>query len=150
MEDLIEANMGLVISIVNSFHPKTEQDREDYIQAGRIGLWKALKKYDPKIGCKFSPYARNPVRWEIIKLINNKKQSHIDYVQINDQTESYIDSDKLWEAIPEYLNAEEKHVLSLKCMGYNFSEICKKIGRGRHYTKRILANILEKMRESNE
>ena len=150
MEDLIEANMGLVISIVNSFHPKTEQDREDYIQAGRIGLWKALKKYDPKIGCKFSPYARNPVRWEIIKLINHKKQNKIDYIQINDQTESYMDSDKFWESIPEYLTEEEKNVLSLKCMGYNFSEICKKIGRGRHYTKRILANILEKMRESNE
>jgi len=35
-------------------------------------------------------------------------------------------------------------------MGYNFSEICEKIGRGRHYTKKILSNILEKMRNSNE
>ena len=69
MEDKIEANMGLVVSVVNSFNPKSDEEREEYIQAGRIGLWKALQKYDPNRGCKFSPYARNPIRWEIIKII---------------------------------------------------------------------------------
>ena len=43
--DLIETHMGLVISVVNSFKPQNMTERDDYIQAGRIGLWKALKKY---------------------------------------------------------------------------------------------------------
>ena len=57
MDELIEENMGLVISIVNSFKPKNHTEREDLIDAGRIGLWKALKKYDAKKSCKISTYA---------------------------------------------------------------------------------------------
>lgn len=148
MEDLIEKNMGLVVSIVNSFNPKSEEERDDYIQAGRIGLWKALKNYDPNKGCKFSPYARNPVRWEIIKLISNKDKCNI--TQITETDEYYQAHDKIWEFIPDTLTNEEKEILSLKFMGYNFSEICKKIKRGRHYTKKLFSNIFEKMRESNE
>ena len=45
MQDLIEENMGLVIAIVNRFNPKNSLERERYIQAGRIGLWKALDKF---------------------------------------------------------------------------------------------------------
>ena len=47
MDDLIEKNMGLVVSVVNSFKPQNYTERDDYIQAGRIGLWKALRKYNP-------------------------------------------------------------------------------------------------------
>ena len=32
MEDKIEANMGLVVSVVNSFNPKSDEEREEYIQ----------------------------------------------------------------------------------------------------------------------
>ena len=31
MEDKIEANMGLVVSVVNSFNPKSDEEREDRI-----------------------------------------------------------------------------------------------------------------------
>ena len=68
MDDLIEKNMGLVVSVVNSFKPRNQTEREDYVQAGRIGLWKALKKYDRSKGAVLSTYAWNPIRWEIIKL----------------------------------------------------------------------------------
>ena len=44
MDDLIEKHMGLVVSVVNSFRPRNSTEREDYVQAGRIGLWKALNK----------------------------------------------------------------------------------------------------------
>ena len=54
MNDLIEENMGLVVSVVNSFKPRNNTEREDYIQAGRIGLWKALKNYDPNRGAVLS------------------------------------------------------------------------------------------------
>ena len=51
MEELIEQNMGLVLTIVNRFKPKTVTEKEDYIQAGRIGLWKALMKFSHTRGC---------------------------------------------------------------------------------------------------
>ena len=50
MEELIEKNMGLVLSIVNKFNPKNQTEKEDYIQAGRIGLWKALTKFSKNGG----------------------------------------------------------------------------------------------------
>lgn len=43
MDELIEKNMGLVIKIVNQFQPRNHTERQDLIDAGRIGLWKALK-----------------------------------------------------------------------------------------------------------
>ena len=70
MEELIEKHMGLVISIVNRFNPKNQTEKDDYIQAGRIGLWKALTKFSKTGGSKFSPYAWNPIKWEIIKEMN--------------------------------------------------------------------------------
>ena len=68
MDDIIEKNMGLVASVVKSFKPKNHVEKEDYMQAGRIGLWKALKKHDPSKAA-LSTYAWNPIRWEIIKEI---------------------------------------------------------------------------------
>ena len=151
MEDLIEENMGLVVSVVNSFNPKDDHEREEYIQAGRIGLWKAIQKYDADRGCKFSPFARNPIRWEIIKVINNnKKNSNSD---IGDLIEGFLstcnDSD-FWEYIPDILTKEEQVVLELRCMGHNFTEICGRIQRGRHYTRKLFLNAIDKLRETNE
>ena len=101
MEDKIEANMGLVVSVVNSFNPKSDEEREEYIQAGRIGLWKALQKYDPDRGCKFSPYARNPIRWEIIKTINNAKKYN-NQADLNNVIIGFLEvcgDEEFWETI---------------------------------------------------
>ena len=62
MDYLIEQNMGLVVSVVNSFNPAGQEEKEQYIQAGRIGLWKALQKHDPSKSA-LSTYAWNPIRW---------------------------------------------------------------------------------------
>ena len=153
MEDKIEANMGLVVSVVNSFNPKSDEEREEYIQAGRIGLWKALQKYDPNRGCKFSPYARNPIRWEIIKTINNSKKYN-NQADLNNIIIGFLEvckDEDFWEYIPEeMLTEEEKTVIFLRLANYNFTEICKKIGRGRHYTKKLFMSAVEKLRETNE
>jgi len=82
MDDLIEKNMGLVVSVVNSFNPKSNTEKEDYIQAGRIGLWKALEKHDPEKSA-LSTFAWNPIRWEIIKEIKAIKSNR--YFSISDE-----------------------------------------------------------------
>jgi RNA polymerase sigma factor (sigma-70 family) len=153
MDDLIEANMGLVVSVVNLFSPKSDEERDEYIQAGRIGLWKALQKYDPDRGCKFSPYARNPIRWEIIKAINAYKKYN-NHLEPNDLIVGYLETNNdsdFWEYIPDDMfTDEEKQVIYLRLSNYNFTEICKKIGRGRHYTKKLFMSAVEKLRETNE
>lgn len=152
MENLIEENMGLVISIVNSFNPKSDEEREEYIQAGRIGLWKAIQKYDPGKGCKFSPYARNPIRWEIIKTISNTKKYN-NQTSLNNIVMEFLDicnDEDFWEYLPDCLTKEERKILESRCSGHNFSEICKSINRGRHYTKQLFMSAIKKIREANE
>ena len=114
--------MGLVISVVNSFSPKTASERDDYTQAGRIGLWKALKKYDKSRGCKLSPFAWNPIRWEIIKEI--KKQKKALYCSIpNGYTSLYHMKEDFWDKIPVILQEEEKELIDLRRMGYKLAEM---------------------------
>jgi DNA-binding CsgD family transcriptional regulator len=55
-----------------------------------------------------------------------------------------------WEYIPDILTNEERKVIELRCMGHNFTEICKEIGRGRHYTKKLFMSAVEKLRDTNE
>ena len=101
MEELIEKNMGLVLSIVNKFNPRNQTEKDDYIQAGRIGLWKAITKFSKNGGSKFSPYAWNPIRWEIIKEIRSAKSKH-DSTNIEDCKNFATNppSSSFWEYLP--------------------------------------------------
>ena len=49
-EGLLNENMGLVVSLAQSFKPRCSLELDEYIQSGRIGLWKAINKHDPKKG----------------------------------------------------------------------------------------------------
>tara|TARA_R100001377_G_C3190313_1_gene110285 strand:+ start:904 stop:1350 length:447 start_codon:yes stop_codon:yes gene_type:complete len=148
MDDLIERNMGLVVSVVNSFHPKSNSEKEDYIQAGRIGLWKALEKHDPKKSA-LSTYAWNPIRWEIIKEIKSIK-AHRYFSITEDKNPSYTTPDTLWEHSPESLSSEESELLGLRKMGYTLQEIAEILGKGRSYVKRVIYKAIHKIREGNE
>ena len=113
---------------------------------------KHYKKYDPDRGCKFSPFARNPIRWEIIKTINNGKKYN-NQADLNNIIIGFLEvcsDDDFWEYMPDILTSEEKKVIELRCMGHNFTEICKEIGRGRHYTKKLFMSAVEKLRDTNE
>ena len=149
MDDLIEKHMGLVVSVVNSFKPRNSTEREDYIQAGRIGLWKALKKYDPHKGAVLSTYAWNPIRWEIIKEIKSeKKAKHLSLSFIAHP--AYKNKDALWEALPSFLSEEEIRYLELRNMGYKLIEMAEISGKTSSYVKRIFYRTVKKIREKNE
>jgi DNA-directed RNA polymerase sigma subunit (sigma70/sigma32) len=149
MDKLIEQNMGLVVSVVNSFKPNSAEERDAYIQAGRIGLWKALKKYDPSKGAVLSTYAWNPIRWEIIKEIKSVKAGK--YWPLSAaKTPQYSDNEEFWENCPDYLSDEECCLIELRRMGHTLAEICTICGRGRSYVKKTLYRAIQRIRESNE
>ena len=54
---LIEEYMPLVQGVVGEFVRRKDSRRDDLIQEGCIGLYKALAQYDPDRGAKFSTYA---------------------------------------------------------------------------------------------
>ena len=169
MEDLIEKNMGLVLTIVNKFNPKNQTEKEEFIQAGRIGLWKALTKFSENGGSKFSPYAWNPIRWEIIKEINSiKGKKHIEFAGSGKDVELYaqqrygrrFDTDPVktnkteestfWELLPNSLTEVEREIIILKLAGYTFKEISTKLNQTRANVKKLFDSSVNKIRETNK
>jgi RNA polymerase sporulation-specific sigma factor len=153
MEDLIENNMGLVISIVNKFNPKNQTERDAYIQAGRIGLWKALKKFRPEMGTKFSPYAWKPIRWEIIKEIRSQKDNkHLpltdtSFAQKEDVSLSYMSQENFWEIIPSTLTDNEHRIIKLRLEGYTLKEIADSLETNRSNIRKSLEKAMRKIRD---
>ena len=159
MEDLIEQNMGLVLTVVNRFHPKDQNEKDAYIQAGRIGLWKAISKFSETGGSKFSPYAWNPIKWEIINEIRSIKgkpciefveeYQGLDRAEMSSKDTWNDHGFKFWELLPAKLTESEEKVITLKAQGYNFKEIAHKLQLDRSNIKKIFDSAVDTIRENN-
>lgn len=68
-EQLIEANLRLVLSIASQFAQKSVVPLEDLIQEGCLGLIKAIDKFDWCRGTRFSTYAVWWIRQYIVRAI---------------------------------------------------------------------------------
>lgn len=145
MDDLIEKNMGLVKSIVDSFSPKNNTEREDLIDAGRIGLWKALKGFNHSKG-NLTTYAWRPIRWSIVREIKKNKK-HLSLDNINHP--SCEKTDQLWEFYSIYTSEEEKKLLELRGQGYKLREIAKETNQSIMTVRQKIHNTLRKLREIN-
>ncbi len=66
---IITANLRLVVKIAMEFQRRWMKNVLDLIQEGNVGLMKALKKFDPDKGIKFSYYASFWIRAYILKFI---------------------------------------------------------------------------------
>ena len=69
---LIESNYKLVISIAKKYHRRTTSF-EDLVQESNIGLMKAVDKFDPELGYKFSTYAYPWIREAALRFINENQ-----------------------------------------------------------------------------
>ena len=70
---LIECNLKLVVFVAKRFFNRSYESltHMDLIEAGNIGLIKAIEKFDYKKGYRFSTYASHYIKKEIIKEIYN-------------------------------------------------------------------------------
>ncbi|MCS7199273.1 MAG: sigma-70 family RNA polymerase sigma factor [Caldimicrobium sp.] len=67
-EELVKANLRLILSIARKYAPKGAL-LSDLIQEGNIGLLKAVEKFDYRKGFKFSTYATWWIRQNITKFL---------------------------------------------------------------------------------
>lgn len=73
-EKLAEHNLRLVVHIAKKYKG-LGLAYADLIQAGNVGLLKAIEKFDPDRGTKFSTYAYWWVRQSVLKALNNHSRT---------------------------------------------------------------------------
>lgn len=69
INEIVEENTALVISIAKKYFPINDMQAEDYIQQGYIGLLRAIDDFDYKLGYSFSTYATYWIRQSIQRYI---------------------------------------------------------------------------------
>jgi RNA polymerase sigma-32 factor len=66
---MILANLRLVVKVVSEYQKYWTSNFLDLIQEGNVGLTRAVEKYDPNRGVKFSSYAAYWIRAHVLKFI---------------------------------------------------------------------------------
>ena len=116
---LIESNYRLVISIAKKYH-RSDIDFDDLLQESSIGLLKAVDRFDPELGYKFSTYACWWIKQAALQYINEN------VTDIKVPTHSRLLNSKIKKAINKFEN-DHGRAPSYKEVGELVGESPKKV-----------------------
>ena len=143
-------------------------DTDDLIQEGIIGLFKAVRDFQPGREATFATFARMCIDRQIYSAIqNSNRQKHLPlnyYVSLNQEDESspiwelsvenpeeiIIDQETtrdLQQKISDYLSPMENKVLDLYLKGEGYVEIGRILGKSPKSIDNALQRIRAKIRE---
>ena len=173
---LIERNLRLVAHVIKKYQ-NLEEDPEDLISIGTIGLIKAVVTFNPDKGNRLAAYASRCVENEILMYLRSKKKTGKEIslyepigtdregneIRLYDIIETEEDDipDKihlkeniqiLYEKVENELSSREKLVLKMRYGLYNGEEytqreIARQLGISRSYVSRIEKSAVEKLRD---
>ena len=173
---LIEYNLRLVAHIVKKYQ-SAEDDMEELISIGTIGLIKAVDTFDQEKARRLSTYAARCVENEILMYMRAKKKymretsyyepigtdKEGNEIQLQDIMESgepeameqiqlKDDSLRIYRLLEERLSERERLVLIMRYglyggREYTQREIAERLGISRSYISRIEKNALHRLRE---
>lgn len=143
-------------------------DTDDLIQEGMIGLFKAVRDFQPGREATFATFARMCIDRQIYSAIqNSNRQKHLplnSYVSLNQEDESspiwelsvenpeeiIIDQETtrdLQQKISDYLSPMENKVLDLYLKGEGYVDIGRILGKSPKSIDNALQRIRAKIRE---
>lgn len=173
-EILIEHNLRLVAHIAKKYQ-STEEEQDDLISIGTIGLIKAVNSYDDSKGSRLGTYAARCIDNELLMMLRGKKKisrevsiyepigvdregneiNLLDVIECEqtDVVEKMMLSEqlKLLKGLfTELLSDREKEILTLRYGLFGGREITqreigKKLGISRSYVSRIEKKALSKL-----
>lgn len=174
---LIERNMRLVAHVAKKYQ-NVEEDMEDMISIGTIGLIKAIGTYDDERGSRLATYAARCIDNEMLMYLRSRRKNSREVSlyepigtdkegnQINlmdvmendepdviEQMEYSKNVKRLYELIPQVLTKREQEIL---CKRYGLKgknpltqrEIANKMGISRSYVSRIEKKAISKLQKS--
>ncbi len=177
-EILIEHNLRLVAHIAKKYQ-NVDEEMEDMISIGTIGLIKAIDSFDAGKG-KLSTYASRCIDNELLMFLRAKKKTsrevslyepigtdregneinlldiiEQDQVDVIDRMEAEDKLSRLSGLIHDRLSDREREIITLRyglTSEYEVTqrEIGRKLGISRSYVSRIEKRALEKLREAFE
>lgn len=172
---LIERNLRLVAHIVKKYQT-LEEDNEDLLSVGTIGLIKAVVTFNPDKSVRLGTYAARCIENEILMHFSARKKSSREislYEPIGTDREGneiqlfdIIETDEddahrkaelkddirmLYQKVESELSARERLVLKMRYGLYNEEEytqreIAEQLGISRSYVSRIEKSAIEKLR----
>mgnify|MGYP003627478371 FL=1 len=146
-EELVRKHYGLAVS--QALYFLNDPNFEDYIQAGLIGLLKAVRNHDENKS-KFSTFATVCVRNEIQSLDKKaKKYKSRNYRNVTEQDRHYNTEETLSDCLPEFLEEEYKFIISLKIQNYTNAEISDFISCSKKEVKEKIELIIILLKEYN-
>lgn len=173
---LIERNLRLVAHIVKKYQ-NMEEDNEDLLSIGTIGLIKAVVTFNPDKSVRLGTYAARCIENEILMYMRTKKKSSKEVslyepigtdregneIQLFDiiettgddahrKTELKEDIKTLYAKVESELSPRERLVLKMRYGLYDEDEytqreIARQLGISRSYVSRIEKSAIEKLRE---
>ena len=173
---LVERNMRLVAHISKKYQ-NSDEEMEDLISIGTIGLIKAVSTFQEDHGSKLATYAARCIENELLMYFRSKKKSsrevslyepigtdkegnqiqlmdivEVDEKDVVEQLELRRQILKLYELIPDVLDEREKEILLFRYGLWNRKpitqrEIAERLNISRSYVSSIEKRALLKLRE---
>ena len=173
---LIERNLRLVAHVIKKYQ-NLEEDPEDLISIGTIGLIKAVVTFNPDKGNRLAAYASRCVENEILMHLRARKKNgkeislyepigtdregneiklydiiEADEDDIPERVSLKANIQKLSEKVENELSSREKLVLKMRYGLYNGEEytqreIARQLGISRSYVSRIEKSAILKLRK---
>ena len=174
---LVERNMRLVAHISKKYQ-NSEEEMEDLISIGTIGLIKAVSTFQEDHGSKLATYAARCIENELLMYFRSKKKCsrevslyepigtdkegnqiqlmdivEVDEKDVVEQLELKRQIVRLYELIPDVLDEREKEILEMRYGLKNQKpvtqrEIAQKLHISRSYVSRIEKRALEKLKNN--